>query len=408
MTRLIAGNARGLTIPLYSTPSKPHSEVPVMPFAFKKSRPAALLAAVALPSILFTACGGGGGKTVEADAWVETVCDAAKDFQKSTDKAAEKFFDIDTSDTAKAKKTAIQLVDDNKEAAEEFRKEFEKAGKPDLKSGDAVVKAFEAQFKENDKQIADLKKKMEAINVKEDFESQFLAIAEDAPDSEFRSKLEEVAEDEDDAQEIIDLIDEDADCADVIFDDESVSEPSTSPTPSKTTPAAGKTPAAAPKTTNEKWVAGICTSFVNWVGDIEKANTTLQTNLGKFDASKNSPGDLKSELVTFLKAGQTETKNLKKEIDALKTPDVKDGAKIHQVFAKAATDLVKVFDDAVVDAQKINASSFATVAADIDGFETKILNSFDEVSTAFDELDSYNAPEIEKAFESRPECIDLN
>ena len=366
----------------------------------KKLRPAFLIAAFAILSALaFSACGGG-AKKVDADDWVDAVCDAAKDYQKESDKAADKLFSIDTEDTAKAKKALLALVDDNKEASDEFRKEFDKAGKPDLKSGDAVVKAFKEQFKENDKNAAELKKRVEKIDVKKDFDSQFIEIIEDVPDTDFRGRLEDVVDDEDDAEEIIELIDDDPECADVLFDDDTASEPTKSPTPTK--------PVTAPKTTTEKWVAGICTSLVGWVQDIESANGQLQTNLAKFDGSKDSPAALKQELVDFLKTGQAETKNLKKEIDALKAPDVKDGAKIHQVFTKAGTDLVKIFDQAVADSQKINASSFASVANDIDGFETKILDSFDAVTAALDELDNYNAPELEKAFTSRPECLDLN
>lgn len=374
----------------------------------KKLRPAALFAALAILSAIALSACGGGTKKVDADDWVDAVCDAANDYRKETDKAADKLFEIDTDDTAKAKKALLALVDDNKEAAGDFRKEFDKAGKPDLKSGDAVVKAFKEQFKENDKTIAELKKRVEDIDVKKDFTEQFLKIADDTPATDFLGRLEDVVDDEDDAQEIIELIEDDPECADVLFDDDSASDSGISPTPGKvSTPAAGKTVSPA-KTTNEKWVAGICTSFAGWVMDIEAANGKLQTNLAKFDGSKDSPAALKQELVDFLKTGQTETKNLKKEIDALKAPDVKDGAKIHQVFTKAGTDLVKVFDQAVADSQKINASSFSSVANDIDGFETKILDSFDAVTAAFDELDNYNAPELEKAFTSRPECLDLN
>lgn len=377
--------------------------------SWNKLRPVMLVATLAILSTLAFAACGGGAKKVDAADWVDTVCDAAKDFQQDSDKAADKLFEIDTDDSAKAKKALLVLVDDTKEASDGFRKEFDKAGKPDLKSGDAVVKAFKEQFKEHDKNSAELKKRVEAIDVKKDFQSQFVDIIEDAPDTDFRGRLEAVADDEDDAQEIIELIDDDPECADVLFDEDSASSgPGASPTAGKaSTPTASKT-VSAPKTTNEKWVAGICTSFVGWVQDIETANTKLQSNLAKFDVSKDSPAALKQELVDFLKAGQTETKNLKKELDALKAPDVKDGAKIHQVFTKAGADLVTIFDKAVADAQKINASTFASVANDIDGFETKILESFDSVSQAFDELDNYNAPELEKAFESRPECTDLN
>jgi hypothetical protein len=66
-------------------------------------------------------------------------------------------------------------------------------GKPDLKSGDAVVKAFKEQFKENDKTIAELKKRVEDIDVKKDFDS-----SPTHPDTDFLGRLEDVADDEGD------------------------------------------------------------------------------------------------------------------------------------------------------------------------------------------------------------------
>lgn len=267
-----------------------------------------------------------------------------------------------------------------------------------------MVKAFKDQFKENDTRSAELKKKIEAIDAKGDVAAQFQKIAADTPDIKFKPKLEAIASKQADAQQVIDGIDADADCADLFFskDAASSSDSGSKPTATKATTS------NPPKTVNEKWVAGICTSFSGWVKDIDDANTKLQASLGKFDASKDSPKDLKQKLVDFLKTGQTETNNLKKEVDALKAPDVKDGAAIHKVFTKAGVDLVKIFDSAVSDAEKINATTFQSVADSISGFEAKISSSFDEVSSAFDDLDNYNAPELEKVFSSRSECKDVN
>ncbi len=377
-----------------------------MSFGIIRRQPAIGLAAAAILTAAFgfAACGDS-AKTVPADDWVTSICDAAARYQKVSDAQGEKIVALDFSDTKASKKALSNAFGETDKASDTLRSDFDKAGKPDLKSGDDVVKAFHDQFKENDTRSAELKKKIDGIDEKGDFTEQFQKIVSATPDINFKPKLEAIADKQADAQQVIDGIDGKPDCADLYFstDSDSAAEPTGGSTP------VAKGPTSTPaKTVNEKWVAGICTSFTGWVKDIDDANTELQTGLGKFDASKDSPKDLKQKLVDFLKTGQTETKNLKKEIDALKAPDVKDGAAIHKVFTQAGTDLVKIFDSAVADAEKINASSFRSVSDDITGFESKIAESFDAVGAAFDDLDSYNAPELEKAFTSRSECSDLN
>lgn len=155
--------------------------------------------------------------------------------------------------------------------------------------------------------------------------------------------------------------------------------------------------------TNEKWVAGICTSFSGWVDDITTAEATLQKSL---DSTK-SASDLKQKLVDFLKTGQTETRNLQKELKALKAPDVKDGDKINKIFVDASGQFVTLFDKTVSDAQKIDDSSLSKVTTDLESFETQISDSFGNLDTAFGDLDKYKNSELEGLFQSRPECTAL-
>ena len=168
------------------------------------------------------------------------------------------------------------------------------------------------------------------------------------------------------------------------------------------TPSASKSPAAA-NTVNEKWVSGICTAFTGWVMDLEVANQKLQTSID--DAS--SASDLKKLLVTFMRTGQTETKNLQKDIAGLKAPEVKDGPAIHKVFVDASGDLVKIFDGFVSDAEKVGTTSLSQVESDVEELSDKVGTAFDEVSESFDALDDFDAPAIEKLFETRPECAGL-
>ena len=120
--------------------------------------------------------------------------------------------------------------------------------------------------------------------------------------------------------------------------------------------------------------------------------------------AKDAPA-LKKALVDFMKTGQTETKNLQKEIGALKAPDVKDGAKIQKTFNDATAQLVKVFDGLVADAEKVGTSSLSQTAADVDQLSAGIGAAFSEVGETFDKLDSLDAGELDELFDERPECL---
>jgi len=357
-----------------------------------------LLLLAALPLAAFISACGGDAKKVDAEDWVDDLCEAAADFDETTDEIGGKFAEVDLDDTKSAKKEVAGLLKDQKEAASDFRAAFDKIGQPDIDGGSKVIDAFKDQFKENDKRIGEMSDRVADIDDDDDFMEAFGEIAEDIGEPEFRSKLEDVADDHDEAEDIIDLIDEDPDCAAVIFDqDEATTNPPTSPT---TTP--GRTPVAtAPaKTTNEKWVAGICLALTGWVGDLEDANTSLQ---GQIDRAASAQ-DIKTLLVDFLKDGQSETVNMRKEMTALKAPDVKDGAAIHKVFVDAADGLVKVFDSLVADAQKLDTSSLQKASDQLEVFVGRVESSFDEVARTFDKLDQYDPGELDKLFQTRPEC----
>ncbi len=367
-----------------------------------------LLAALPLSAMLF-ACGGGSDKKVAMDDWVADLCEAAIDFNDASDKAGEGFLNADFEDTKGSKAAFKKGVDGQKKAQKTFRSEFGKLGQPDIDDGAKVIDAFNDQFKENDKVIADISKRVADIDDDDDFFEEFLKIADDFNTPDFRKALNDLADDSDDVQDLIDEIDADEECSSVIFDQPGADTANAEPTPKPAkTAVANKTSvpptAAAAKTTNEKWVSGICTSLSGWVADLEKANEKLD---GTLKTAKDAPA-LKQALVDFLKAGQTETKNLQKEVGALKAPDVKDGGAIHKVFVDASAQLVTVFDNLVGDAQKVGTNSLAQTAADVDRLSQGIGAAFDSVATTFDKLDSYKATEIEKLFESRPECSGFN
>ncbi len=354
-----------------------------------------LVAALPLAAII-TACGDG-AKKVEAREWVDSLCEAAADFDKARDNTGSAFEEVDFTDTKAAREAYADATGEQKDVQKDFRAAFDKIGEPDVKGGDKVVKAFEAQFKENDEKTDEVAKLVADIDDDADFIEEFLKILDEVEEPDFRGRLEDVADDYPEVDEIIELIEDDSDCARVIFseEDDATTDPEPSPTRTVT--------AGPPTTTNEKWVAGICTSLTDWVGALESANQSLQSKVD----SAGSAQDLKELLVGFLEDGRTETVTLQREMRGLKAPDVKDGDAIHQIFVDASNDLVKVFDDLIADAEALDASSLAKVTEDLDSFVDRVEGAFDEVAESFNALDQYEPQGLDELFQTRPECQEL-
>lgn len=363
---------------------------------------AALLGAV-LPSTVLAACGSNeDDEVVAVDTWVRSLCSAAARFDIASDEAGDAFVEaVDESpdDTAAIKEGFAESIELQKEAQKTFRDEFGELGKPDVDDPDAVIKAFRDQFEENDERTDRIARDIEAISDDEDF---FEAFAElEIEDIDFRSKLEPLAEDDEGVQQIIDEIEANEDCAATLFD----AEP-TDPEPEPTTSGGNTTPAptvnASPR--SQAWASGVCGSLLDWVTDLENANTDLQ-----FDAEAASNAeDLKQVLVRFLEQGLADTEDFQAEIDSLTAPDVGDGEDIHRVFTGVAEDLVILFEDFVFDANNIDASSLNSVAADLEGFEQRVGTAFDEVGAAFNELDQYDPEGLDILFATLPECTALS
>ena len=357
-----------------------------------------LLLVAGLPlAAVIAACGGDGAEKVAVEDWVDSLCEAAADFDTARDNTGTAFEEVDFTDTKAAKEAYNDAIDEQKDVQKDFRAAFDKIGEPDIKGGDKVVKAFQDQFKENDEMTDEVGKQVADIDDDADFVEEFLKIIEDIGEPDFRGPFEDVADDYPDVDEIIDLIEDDPDCARVIFSEEEAATVDPEPSPTRTTSTA---PA---NTTNEKWVAGICSSLTGWVADLESANAALQS---KIDGA-GSAQDLKKLLVAFLEDGQAETVNLRREISALKAPDVDDGEAIHKIFVDASVDLVKVFDNLVSEAERLDASSLTKVTEELDRFIEGVDSAFDEVGQSFDALDQYDPQGLDELFQTRPECQGL-
>ena len=368
-------------------------------------RPMLLFAALPIAAIAI-GCSGSSSKKVELDDWVADLCDAAADFSNAADEASKPLDDADIEDTKEAKKAFAETLKLQKEAQKDFRSDFDKIGQPDIEDGDKVMDAFRDQFKANTDATDDIGKAVADIDDDEDFLDAFFELADKFDTPDFREKLNDLAEDSDDVQDLIDAIDDDPDCSDTIFQDSGGTEVDASATPASSN---GRTPtssgADAPKTQNEKWVAGVCTAFDDWVNNIADANNKFQGELNK---TPDDGATVKKLLVTYMKVAQAETEDLQSRVSKLKAPDVKDGAQIHKVFVETTDDLVTAFDDLVSQANKIDTSTPQKALDDVTALGNSVEDAFAEASAGFDKLDEFDAGELEDLFDARPECAGLN
>ena len=366
------------------------------------------LAAILPLAIVATACSSSEAKKVDPDDWVADLCDIAIDFQKAGDEAGEGFLDADLDDTKKAKEAFADAIRGQRDAQKDFRSDFNGIGQPDVEDGDKIVEAFKQQFDDNDDFTGKVEDAVAEIDDGDEFFEEFMAILEDNPEPDFRETLDEIAGDGDGVEDVVRQIEDDPDCASVIFDDEETDDVSDQPTTTTATQSARPTTAAgtpsAGTDANRRWVQGVCSSYSGWVTDIQKANSDFQSKVGP---AATNPESLKRVMVDFLKVGQTETRNLQREMNALGAPSGKDGPAIHKTFVDTADNLVNVMDDLVTDAEKLSTTSDAQLAAEIGVLAQGIGEAFVEASAGFDKLSQFDAPELRAMFNSEPACSGL-
>ncbi len=176
--------------------------------------------ALALVPVL-SGCGGDGAKSVDAEDWVADVCERFIEFDEAGNEVAEDFMDIDFDDAEEAKKDVLSFLAQMRKEFNSLEDDFNKLGQPDIDGGSAVKDAFLANFKSGNKDLDGAIKKIKALDTdSRDFQGDVSEVFDEIEDENFRDVLEKLADKKDDVWEIVDLIDEDPDCAAVIFTDE--------------------------------------------------------------------------------------------------------------------------------------------------------------------------------------------
>lgn len=382
-----------------------------MPFLSRMPLPA-LIAAFLFATLFLSACGGDSAKSVDAEDWVADVCDRFIEFDEDGEEIAGEFFDIDFDDPEEAKDGVLAFLADSRKAFNSLEADFKKLGQPDVDGGSSVKEAFIANFQSVQKDHDRAVKEIRALDTDTgDFEADVMDVFDKIEDENFRDVLEKLAEKKDGVEEIIDLIDEDPDCAAVIFSDDEDSaaddgkDPSptkkagSAATPVKTSTAVARTTPKANATRNEKFVIGLCVALTDWMDD---ATVLVDSLTLPSDASAKQ---MKDEMVAYFQKALDLTTTLRKALTALPVPDGKDGKAIHQAFAQMGTDIEKSFADILTKIKAMDTKSVTQVQADIEKFSDEFDLLMDEAGSEAEEIDvKYDTEDISRIAENVPEC----
>ena len=374
-----------------------------------------------LPVVAVVSACSGDTKKEPADTWVTGLCDIAASYKKVTDQEGEKLASIDPDKDAKgAKQTLLDAFSSVEGARSDFSKGLDKLGEPDLKSGGEVVKAFKAHDDASKKQLDDVKKQIEKLDPSsKTFSADLEKVLTGIPDPDFRAEMQKVADKQSDAGEVIDGIDKDPACAEVIFGGSGDSAAATTPTPApkatSTAKATGTVKAGSTakatgtvraRTTvkpnasvNERWVVGLCVATQSFIDDIEALSGGLDVN------GTNDPAKLKQIMVNFLDDATNRSDQFKRDIDKLPTPDVKDGRKIQAAMSDASGRVADLFAQSADDARNLNASDAQKLADGLQTLGDNLDTASSDVSDAFDQIDrDYDTSALTTIANQVPEC----
>ncbi len=178
-----------------------------------------LLATIGAAGAFFFACTGGGPEKVDAEDWVDDLCAATEDLADAEGDAYDDYDAefADSEDDGEAVRDALtDYVDAYKDGLDEFEDALNEAGEPDVRDGGKVVDAVKAFIEDERKAVDDAEEDVE--DLEEDGEDLVFAVDDIFLELEFADLLG-LLEDSDspDADDIIELIDEDEECAAYLF-----------------------------------------------------------------------------------------------------------------------------------------------------------------------------------------------
>ncbi|MCC6382533.1 MAG: hypothetical protein IT304_08480 [Dehalococcoidia bacterium] len=153
------------------------------------------------------------------DTWLTKVCDAAKDYNATTDKLSLELDKVDLEKDPKGGKTTLlDVYGRGRKAQDDAVKAVNKAGTPDIKGGADVKKALDTALKTNQQALDGVIAKIKAADPKSaDFADKVDQAFTEAESDHFRSDLEKITAKQPAVQDVIDGFDADEECASVVF-----------------------------------------------------------------------------------------------------------------------------------------------------------------------------------------------
>jgi hypothetical protein len=177
-----------------------------------------LLAATASSlAILASACGGDSIEKVDVDDWVADVCDRAVDFDDDFADAGSELDIIEDGDPDEIKDAIDQFVKEGTDLIDDFVKDVEEVGQPDIDGGDKVIKAIKDHAKDRKKTLTDFKGDVDDLDDDDDddFRDDVFDLLDDVEEADLRDRFEDI--DQKDVDDLTDMIDDEPGCGSILF-----------------------------------------------------------------------------------------------------------------------------------------------------------------------------------------------
>jgi hypothetical protein len=174
------------------------------------------------------------------------------------------------------------------------------------------------------------------------------------------------------------------------------------PTPATGEPAPASATAASGGTKNERWVRGFCVAAQAYVDDLGALSDDFDV------PSSSSPSDIKKAMVAFIGEARDRSATLKRDIDRLGDPDVKDGKKIQSAMSQAAGTIVALFDDSLDDARDLDDSDRQELQLGLERLGTDLSEAADQLNAAFAQIDvDYDTEALSEVATGIEECAGI-
>lgn len=167
-------------------------------------------------------------------------------------------------------------------------------------------------------------------------------------------------------------------------------------------------PVAAAKTVDvDEWAGGFCDLLDEWQGTTSKAHDLVLDVIDNGVTSTAKAKATRAKIVKALDASSAKSTSVSKDVRALGTPDVANGAKISSTVSTAIADASDAFSDASDDAAKASTDPqrFRSSISRISDHVDRDLENVGEDLSAIDQLDKDG--ELDAALTAASECAFL-